>query len=540
MINKQKINLKNLILAAAFFLCIFTIGKILYFSGNIISIATMHNSYNEVRDYASFRLTHLLLEGKNPYAPELLSEINVPFLDLYTIAVPALTAAVCKLTNLQIIEGYHLVNLLLFAITVVNLWLIIRDFAPNNKILIFFCIVINSATFFAMFGVPLFNFRPDTATFFLSTLIFIILYKNKKRTFFLAALTVLLLFTRQFMIITSIPIFLYYLLSGEKKLAFRYFCQCIITGAAAIIFIQFLFPLYWTETIFVQFLTSKTYGEFTSAIQNIWQFYYRYFMNLVLILIGFLRIYQIKRKSERKQSLSLLIHEFAAENNFAFYLILNLFIFTIFLLYLAKCGGDGYKYCQDLLAPSLFLLTAWIWLKIFPQSMQSDTKETGISLLILCFCLAAVINYSHFETATYTKNDVENFIALDTDISKYGSEKMYLSINSAQYLINNDIWEPDSIDFNDGKIEYFNIQYPDNPLYDIIFHPAEIQTAANNYAKRVNDNVSSRQYSLITTCIDNIIDMDLLGQNYHQYKTYPVKTEANGKRYEVTLWLPNE
>ena len=97
------------------------------------------------------------------------------------------------------------------------------------------------------------------------------------------------------------------------------------------------------------------------------------------------------------------------------------------------------------------------------------------------------------------------------------------------------------IDFQDILPEFpDNNAFTDNPLYDIIFHPAEIQTAANNYAKRVNDNVSSRQYSLITTCIDNIIDMDLLGQNYHQYKTYPVKTEANGKRYEVTLWLPNE
>ena len=41
MLNKQKINLKNLILAASLFLCFFTIGKILYFSGNIISIATI-------------------------------------------------------------------------------------------------------------------------------------------------------------------------------------------------------------------------------------------------------------------------------------------------------------------------------------------------------------------------------------------------------------------------------------------------------------------------------------------------------------------
>ena len=55
-VNKQKINLKNLILAASLFLCFFTIGKILYFSGNIESRDQFSRMLENTEEWGSIDL----------------------------------------------------------------------------------------------------------------------------------------------------------------------------------------------------------------------------------------------------------------------------------------------------------------------------------------------------------------------------------------------------------------------------------------------------------------------------------------------------
>ncbi|MBQ6481872.1 MAG: hypothetical protein IJI45_12200 [Anaerolineaceae bacterium] len=547
-----------IILISAIIMLSFTLGKLICMSGNILSISIMHNAYNEVRDFVGLRLAHLLLEGKNPYSVDFLNTLHVPFLYSYTGLMPLLTAVLCRLTGLSIISGSYLLNLIIYACTVFVLCLTIkgffRDFFDDavilhnhskrslwwNGLMIFFSVAVNTALFFSMFGVPLFNTRSDTISIYLSAVIFYIVFKKKQNTLLLSVLTIVLLTCKQFMILLFVPLFFYYLLFNEKKLAFRYLWQCIIIGLILVIIIQKFFPLYWTETILYQFISNKDYGSFQSALLNIRNFYYRFFMEILLIIIGLVFIFFIGRK---KTTFSVKIMEFLENNDYAVYLCMNLIVGTIALLYLAKCDGDGYKYCQDLLAPALFLLSAFIWGKGFAKFLTMNGENLpGRNLLLTVFssvlCLSAVITHSHFETNYYRLEDVKALINLDEDITRLRGEQIYLGMNSTQYMINHDLWEDPDIDFNDGQIQYFNLSYDKKSIYDKIFFNNEIDDAASRYVQRVNQKTANQEYSLLTTCIDTVIDLDILSENYYPYKTYGIKTEANGMVYDVTLWLP--
>ena len=515
-------------------LLIFVFFKILFLSGNIISISVMYDIGNEVRDFVSFRLTQYILEGKNPYRLDQFSESPVPFLLLYTGLNPFLSAGISKITGFSITTGYYIGNILLLLLTAVNIWIIIKDIIPDMKPFVFLCTLINTCTFFSFLGMPIFNFHTDSIGIFVTSLIILVINKNKNQTLLLSVLTVMLIFTKQILIILALPVFLFYLFYGENKLAFRYLMECMICGLITIFLVQWLFPLYWTETIFAQFIVSKTYGSFSDAIWNIIHFYYRYFMDGILILISII----ILIKNQKNLSIISAFREISKHHQFIVYLSLNLTIGTLFLLYFAKCDGDGYKYCQDLLALSLYLITVFFWYRIFGSEF-SHSCNTGMFYRFLAAALAvsAVINYSHFETVYYTKDDVHALMELESDINTFKGEMMYLGLNSTQYIISNDLWDHAGIDFNDGQIGYFIKDYPQNEWLKALFFSDEIESAAKAYVNRVNQKTADQQYSLITTCLDSLINPEILRANYYPFKTYGIKTEANGI-YDVTLWLP--
>ena len=55
----------------------------------------------------------------------------------------------------------------------------------------------------------------------------------------------------------------------------------------------------------------------------------------------------------------------------------------------------------------------------------------------------------------------------------------------------------------------------------------------------VNALISNKEFGIITTCIDSLIDETVLEENYYSCDTYAIKTDTNGI-YEVTVWLPRE
>ena len=285
-LNWQKQSFFNLVIAViCVIVLIFPIIKILSLLFNISTISILINSANEVRDYVSFRLANFIIEGHNPYTEEFLDETNVPFMILYTGLFPLTVAIFCKITGSTVLLGYYCVNILIYAGTVFNLWLILNDYFDKYRVIAIVCIGICSASFFSLFGLPIFNFHTDTIGIYISTLIFVVIFKNDKLTLLLALLTVSLIFTKQIMVVMVLPIFIYYLIIN-KKLAIKFVIQCTAIGLITFTIFQLLFPLYWSETIYAQFMVSKNYGDFYQAKENIKDFYRRYKYLVMVFGVG--------------------------------------------------------------------------------------------------------------------------------------------------------------------------------------------------------------------------------------------------------------
>ena len=539
LIEQKKRVFNKIIAAICLIVLMVPVVKIINLVFNISSISTLISASNEVRDYVSFRLVNFILEGHNPYTLDFLQKTHVPFMLLYTGMYPLLVAIFCKITGVTVLTGYYLVNLIIYTGTIYNLWVILRDFFEQYKVIAILCIGVCSATFFSLFGLPIFNFHTDSVGIYLSTLIFLIIYKNDRLTLLVAILTVFLIFTKQVMVVMAFPVFLYNLII-DKKLAIKYAIQCTAVGIITFTIVQLLFPLYWSETIYAQFIVSRNYGDFYQAIVNIKAFYKRYMYFALLFGIGLISEIFWLRKTKDRSTKILFFKNVITKDKFILYLLINIIIGTLSLCYFAKCGGDGYKYCQDLLAPSCFLIAFIVFNKYLRQWCYKDNIKFFGTIILLILCVVSGKTYNKFVSNQFTQEDVITYTQLDEKISIYSKKSIYLGMNSTQYLLKRNLWEPNNIWLNDGQIEYFsNGAYIEGKFIHKFFNGDKLKEAGERYKKQVNEMVTNKEFAVITTCLDNIIDRSVLEKNYTEDSTYKIKTDTNGI-FTVTLWVPRE
>lgn len=538
---KKRDSISVLLKVLSFLIIAYTLIKLLISVGDILSFSFTYTSFNEVRDYVSFRLSHWIMQGKNPYELSMLNEPTVPFMDLYTSFTPLVVALLCKLTGVNVLVGNYIVNILFVFFTGINIWLVIKDFISTQKLNVFLCMIVNVATFFTMFltSAPLLNFHADAAGIFFMSLIYLIVYKRRENTFLLAVLTVSLVFTKQILMVMAIPLFLYYLLK-DKKAAGRYFFECCIIGIIVLVVMQIFFPLYWTETIYAQFFAVSSESSWFYAIDNIVHCYLRYWPMLVILFGGTIVALVIRRKNGEKIRICNFVCELVEKEEFAVYLILNIVIGTISLLYFSRNFIDGYKYCQDIVAPNLFILTIYVWNKYLDRYVAADEGKTRVrSFMILALCIASLLTYNNFTYEPYTENDDQMYTELQEVIREHQDEVIYLGMNSTQFLVSEDLWEPENIYFNDGHMEFFDRDFTENQLINRFFYNEEITKTADDYVAKVNEMIRDKKFGMVAVCGDLVVDGAVLEQYYYPCGTYPIKNETNGS-FDVVVWLPKK
>lgn len=309
----------------------------------------------------------------------------------------------------------------------------------------------------------------------------------------------------------------------------------------------------------MQFLTNKDYGIFKYAIINILSFYYRYCMYLLLIIIGFLSIIFKQRKdffyestiNDKTEKQSSIKRIFAGvtdgfryiidREDFAFYLILNIIIGTLSLLYFAKCSADGYKYCQDILAPSFFILAIYCWNKIFSECCikEMKTENTKKRIMLFVLCIVTLCTFFRFDTFEYSKDDVKTFSELDEKILQHNEEMLFLGVESYHYIMNHNLWENPNIYLDEGHIRYFNHQPDPNSFLAKLFYNEEVESVASNYVSKVNDMLKNKEFGLVTMFSYSILNPDILRENYYLDSTYNITNEIEGT-HEVQVWLPKQ
>ena len=518
----------------------FLIVRLMKMVANVGCVTVINNGYNEIRDYASFRLAHLFFEGKNPYTLDNLN-YNVPFACLYTPIYPAMVAFVCRVLDCDIVGGYYVVNIFVYFVTSFFIWLTVKDYFDNSKFIGIIAVTINVGSFFALFDIPILNFHTDTIGILMISMMMFILKKYKEKTAILALLTVWLVFTKQILIVIAVPVFIYYLIEN-RKFALKYFCQCVVIGLFTVAAVQIICPLYWTETVYFQFAVSGDSGTVSESVKNLTSCYRRYIPYFVLAGSGVVLSAVIDVVKKDFSINAKTVKRLIKEHDFALFLILNILISSLALLYIARAYEDGYKYCQDMLSPSFFLLCVYIWNGCLVKKLDKiklANKEINQGVCVIVMCIVTTLVLRNFGDKVLNRWDSYNMLHLDRILTEHDGEKIYVGLNATPYLINRNMWEPESnVYFNDGQTEYFIGNLPDLPI-NTLFYEEEISEAANHYAERVNNMVANREFGVVATSVENIIDMDVLEDNYEEYETVRIETATN-ICYPVTVWLPRE
>lgn len=512
------------------------IACILIELGNIITVSIMNNAFNETRDYVCFRLTHFIMEGINPYSLETVKDLNVPFFCLYGALYPLIVAVICKITGISIVAGYYFANILLVGLTTINVWFIVKEsfeeyILAEYRWIVFICVAINTGTFFTMFRLPILNFRGDVVGIYITSVIFLIIYKNKERVYLIAFLTVMLFFAKQIMLFMGVPILVFYILS-DKKLAKKYLISGSVWGIGSLVVIQLMFPLYLSETIAALVGTNANYGSLKSSIYNIIFLIKQYGAYCIAILVGSMHYFKIKKIRDVHSLIEILLKKIKSADAIIIYLLMNVAFGTVFLLYFAKGYGDGYKYCQDFLAASIFVLGIFFFNRYCMKFFCYTKKIVGLVVL----CVATTITFFQFSINFYSKDDVQAYQDLNEIISEHANELMYLGLNSTQYMLNEDIWESANIYFNDGHAECFMPDLVNEKLSKKLLYDYQIRRVMEDYSNRVNEMVKNKAFGIVTTSGEGVVDMQFLKKNYYEYETYKLKSEALS--LDVTVWLP--
>ena len=552
------------------YICLRILDKL----ANVWSVSKLFFSYNEFRDYVGIRLSQFVMQGINPYLKDTATSFTVPFLYQYTGITPVLVGLLCKITHVGIIEANYFFNFFFVILTSYNYYLIFKDSfsCMLYKILLFACILLNTCTFFSMAGNLIVTFRPDALGLYICSLIYLIANKKANRAIPLSVLSVLLILTKQFLIIFAVPLFAYLVMLDIAKsdscsipdsarreedkdsakrgfnrftlrnmwssYAFRYIVGCLMTGLALFFLVRILFPLYWTESIYGQFLSTGRYDwPLEAALENIRDCFLRYkwywIVGMGCFFIFLIRVLLFSVEDDRKTDR----YNFIRKHGFAVYLLLNIISAVLTCTYIARNGGDGYKYCGELIGPSLFLIILYLLTCIKPKQKN---KEIIHSTMLTILAVMTVGTIHHFQLAHYTVEDIENYDAVYSVLDQHLSGQMYLGMGTTGWLIKNGLVEPENIFFNDGHVEYFNTDTTGGSVLEkfLFYGKEDIGDIAKGYVNEVNDKVSKKEFSVITTAIDVVVERPLLEENYYLFGSYNLKADNNS--FDTEIWLPKK
>ncbi len=556
--------INKLLVFGSFMICLIMICKILDSVGNIWSVSRLLYSYNEIRDYVGIRLSQFVINGVNPYTLENADNGTVPFLYQYTGLTPVMTGLLCRFTGLKIIEGNYIFCFVYIILTAYNLYLIFKKESENNihKVILFICVLLNTSTFFSMFGNSIITFRPDASGLYLCSLIFLITNKDPKRITLLSVLSVLLLITKQFMIVFCVPLFIYLLIrdiwNDENQIsasennvrcvektkqiireriyngyALRYLTSCIFVGGILFIVIRLMFPLYWTEIIYGQYLSTARHSmPFVNAVSGLKNFFTRYQWYLITS-IGCIGALLILSRKKNYQNYS--VRYFIKDHGFAVYSFLNFVCGILTCTYVARIQYDNYHYCGDLIGPSLFIIMLCLLSFLARKGERINKTANSAFLAILSLITLGVLGNFYFDK--YQMEDIKDIESVYSILDEHKDDEMYIGIAATGWILKEGLTEPENIWFNDGHVEFFNTNTAGGPSFiNYIFYGKEyLGRIAENYARKVNEKISRKEFSVITLEVDALVDRQMLIQNYDLQGSYKMKTD--NLTFNTEVWL---
>lgn len=502
----------------------FLSGYIFYLVAVMIFPADM--TITEFRDFAGLRLSQCFIEGINPYQIQDIQSMNVPVLYLYPFSFSLLVALGCRVFDMNIIAMSYIISALFMIATVFFIGNIIRQYevGGKGKLPFYLYTLIIAVHFFMVTEGTFIFFRPDCIGVCIYSALIYFVFLDRARYLYIgriAVLSSLAILTKQYFIFIIIPIMIYYAMAGKKRLL-QYTIIFSLSSLIILLVVHWLFPLFWTETIFMQQQAVAGGMSTNYLIHQLKDFFRRYW---TLFLPGIFWGYYYGFFSFKDGTPHL--------KRFYQYLYVNILIMSLVLLYLGQNDGAYLSYFRQLLLVPLSLAAIIHLMDIKRAVGESNGRYVLLAFLLLSACLILKGGSFTWDYATSAANRK----ALYTSLDQYRCSEMFLSPNVAPYLLTRK--DASNAYFDDGHLEYFSdITAQSIQRGHLLFPNADVLSRmADEYVIKINEKIINREFKVvITTDVNKVVKMESLRQgNYSLAKV--VELRNGGQVMKTSVWI---
>lgn len=247
-------------LAAFFAYMLFTAIK-----DNIL--ACMERFPREYRESANLSLARGFIDGKNIY--ELPSSGPIPVY-VYGFINPLLAAGITKITGMNLLNSFYFIYLITTVLFCVLLSYEVYSLIKNKitgkffiykkentlelgNILLFISLIL--ITYTLTFRIGHITTIPDTLGMVVGMIILMLTRRSKsfKSVIVISILVVLEFYIKAYFLFFAAPVFFYFLIKNRKLMGW-YILFCVLIGLASIFIVNAIFPLYFIENIYFEFI----------------------------------------------------------------------------------------------------------------------------------------------------------------------------------------------------------------------------------------------------------------------------------------------
>ena len=337
----------------------------------------------EYREAANLAIAKSFYEGINPYKINDGMPISV---NVYGFINPLIASIISRIFSIGLLRSFYILSLMytiiipiLISYEVYSIVGLTRKSWIFYPFLIFFSYTIT-------YGTGHISSRPDYLGIIISLIIVMIIRRDiSTRSILIASgLIILLFYIKPYFIFYMIPVGVFLLTKGKKPFAI-YVSSIFLMGLVSFILIRWIFPLYYAETVYFEFVenivsnsgVSTNANNFELLLYSMKQFdellvtYIVPFIVLLIIIIGVVTKYI--------PSCQIRLFEDELMIKLKLYLLIIIWAIPI-LLILGRNKGAWVSYHMQLLMPAVIISS-------FVGTISLSKKRMYLEIAILCFLI---------------------------------------------------------------------------------------------------------------------------------------------------------
>ena len=479
----------------------------------------------EIREADQLAAAADLAKGINIYSPEVIRGEEFPAFIMYGFLSPLLIAALSLLTGGSVLVSGTVFYLFcklgacfLLGLTVYR--------KKQNLTIALLCAALLYPCFwrYEVFG----GIFPDALGIFLSVLFYYVtetgILRGKNHPFQMAGIILLLFYTKYYFVFILFGAGLYLLLHNRKDF-FRFSLFGSAAGICSILLVDRIFPLFFTSTIPVLSVSTRT-SVWNSVKQLLALGRYFPLPILILLVWFFAGLYRLYRKKKE------------ARTFFSFPMLETLCIFPFAFLF-GRNDGTWLTYYLQMLMPAAILLFGEVFgeLATGENRIAAAWKKPALQLLLLIAFLLPTCKYSlNLYLTPEMEADWNNLYARLDVLAEDKEGALLLGPELGFYAIEKELYLLD-----EGAGQYINDAFlkswEESALSRALFpHAPELCKAYRAQTEKINRDIREGRYAYVVideNWTEYFVDLEALQQTYERIERHGLQVGPFGVSVDI-------